>query len=165
MQILATYTADMEIHEVNGHTLIGERAHTHPQAHINIVMAALALLTGSCSEGVVSSTEPYLPNASRDRIALLEAATAIQSEVSLSIFASDPLIGDAIHVLGRHTRKKAPDDGQTALVLQVDRMINEWVSMLAGRGPQLNALAELLVERGELPLAEIGERLGIESDC
>ena len=93
-----------------------------------------------------------------NRAALLEAATAIQTEVSLSIVASDPLIAEAARGLASATTGRGEDARENA-VIEVDRVLQHWVSLLEGRGQQLDDIADLISKRGEVSLEEIAALL------
>jgi len=131
---------------------------THGQAHANAVLAVLALLTESCVSGVVRADTPFRPDTHPGRAALLEAATAIQTEVSLSIVASDPLIAEAARGLASATTGRGEDARENA-VIEVDRVLQHWVSLLEGRGQQLDDIADLISKRGEVSLEEIAALL------
>ena len=134
---------------------------THGLAHVNAVMATLALLTGTCTTGVVHANVLYQVDATPARIALLEAVTAIQTEVSLSIFASDPLIAEASHGMEFVVESDAAHRTREELVDATDRVVQDWLSLLAGRGQQITEIGDLILSRGEVSIEEIADRLGI----
>jgi|GEM_PF-3242439 len=135
--------------------------HTFAQAHVNVVMASLALLTGSCATGTVTCGSPFQPDVEHGTRALLEAATAMQTEVSLSIFASDPLIKDASHELAHLVEDVRTAEERVAMVDTTDALLQEWLALLAGRGQELESLANLLVAKGSLTLPEIADYLRV----
>jgi hypothetical protein len=140
---------------------------THGLVHVNAVMAVLALLTGSCTQGFVRSDKLFVADASPERVARLEAATAIQTEVSLSIDASDPLIDDASNRLGTFLAANPTFESRERMVVATDELLHEWVSLLDGRGNEINEVAALIALRGEVSLEEIAERMKISvaADC
>lgn len=91
----------------------------------------------------------------------------MQTEVSLSIFVSDPLIADASRQFAAIVQERGRGNVPEEAVLMTDRIIHELVSMLDGRGPQINEIAEWIVKRGEVPLAEIALhlQLPLDPDC
>jgi len=136
--------------------------HTFAQAHVNVVMASLALLTGSCATGTVTCGSPFEPEVEHGTRALLEAATAMQTEVSLSIFASDPLIKDASSELRHQVDHVRSTEEMELMILGTDALIQEWLGLLNGRGQELEALANLLVAKGSLTLPEIADYLRVK---
>jgi hypothetical protein len=127
-------------------------------------MASLALMTGSASSGQVLSDSPYRPNVDRGRVALLEAATAMQTEISLSIRASDPLIGEASHEF-ELLRTEIGDSTGELITVRADEALHEMISLLDGKRDLLVEVAELLIRRGEVSLEQIAEVLRIPRDA
>lgn len=126
----------------------------HAQADANAVLAALIVLTGASREGVVKAHEPFHPSIDPERDALLRAAAVMQTEVSLSIIASDPFLGEAASEIAdfRRTHPEAPAED---LVEVIDNSIHELVDLLRGRAPQLHEISRRLTANGELTLADI----------
>ena len=132
---------------------------THGRVHANVVLAALALLTDTPIHGVVRANSPGKIETTAERLALLEAATAIQTEVSLSIVSSDPLIFHASHQLEESRANSSKSVIDTDNVEATDRTLHGWISLLEGRGDEINAIADSVIEHGEMAVAEIAKRL------
>lgn len=136
-----------------------DRGHRHQLARLNVVMAALAILSRDCPDGVVTTAEPYIPPVSKEKLALLKAATAMQTELSLSISVSDPMIWDASHGFAERAHEIAKHRELTDVIVGVDNILHDYLQLLAGKGPLLSELAEELIEKGQLPVSLICERL------
>jgi hypothetical protein len=142
--------------KVEEHTELG---YMHQLARLNVVMAALAILTGVCTEGALTTTEPYVPPVSKEKLALLKASVAMQTELSLSISVSDPMIWDASHGFAERAQTIAKHRELTDIVVGVDHILHEYLQLLAGKGPQLTALADELIAKGHLPISSVAEGL------
>jgi len=128
---------------------------THQIARTNVVLASLVVLTGHTADGSITVAEFYEPAVSDDRLAMLKAAAAMQTELSLSISVSDPMIWDASHGLRARANELSKTRDLSDVLLGVDRIVQDWLLLIHGKGPQLLALTDQLLERGELPLSEI----------
>lgn len=126
----------------------------HAMADANAVLAALTVLTGASRHGVVRADEPFHPSIDHDRDALLRAAAVMQTEVSLSIFASDPFLGEAASELADF-RQHHPEAPMERLVEEIDKSVHELVTLLNGRAAQLHEISRRLTTNGELTLADV----------
>jgi len=133
------------------------------QVHANVVLAALALMTGTAPHGVVRADQPFrVLDANVVRAALLEFATAVQTEVSLSIYSSDALLLEAAHDL-RQAIGEAPEFcNPESAVIAIDEVIQDWLTLLTGRRQDLIAISERIEAAGEVSLAEMARILHLE---
>ena len=138
------------------------KAHTlHEQVRANVVMATLALMTGTPAIGVVRADTAFRVEAPESYFALLEVATAVQTEVSLSIYSSDPLLAEAVKILEKHISDRGEFERQEVAIIETDRILQQWISMISGRGQEMNEVAEWIYKNGEISLADLADRLAI----
>ena len=140
------------------------KAHTlHEQVRANVVMATLALMTGTPANGVVRADTAFRVEASKGYLALLEVATAVQTEVSLSIYSSDPLLAEAAKIIEKHIVARGEFERQEKAIVETDQILHQWISMISGRGEEMNEIAEWIYRNGEISLVDLAERLGIQT--
>jgi len=126
-------------------------------AYVNAVIAALTVLTGVSSDGLVSATEPFRPHESLATDEILVAAAA-QSELTLSIYSSDPLIAEAAANLSSRVR---PGSSSEKFVERIDGQIHQWVDLLDGKAPVLREIAHQLIAKGTMSIDEVAVLLAV----
>lgn len=129
------------------------------QVMSNALLAVLTALICPNAEGVVTATEPYRPAVTDTEFTLIEVVAVSQTEVSLSIYATDPMLQDGAERL-RELIPLQTDEEMVQTVNFVDHMIHEKAALLTGRREQVLEVAELLRRNGHVDLRQVKALLG-----